>query len=162
MPMNQRPALDSTDDAILQQLQENGRISIADLGREVSMSPSSVAERIRRLTDLGVLQGYTAVVDPVALGYPLTAFLRVRLSVGTGRSFHELLDNTPQVLEAHHLTGDDCFLVKVVARSMSDLESLAAEMVSFGHVTTNLVFSSPTNRRAIPPANELSAAEPNA
>jgi Lrp/AsnC family leucine-responsive transcriptional regulator len=138
--------LDSTDDAILAHLQSDGRISIADLGRAVSMSPSSVAERIRRLSDSGVVEGYTAVLDPTAMGYPLSAFIRLQLSVGTGNPFYELLENMPQVLEAHHMTGDDCFLLKVVARSMSDLETLAAKLVMFGHVTTNVVFSSPVTR----------------
>jgi Lrp/AsnC family leucine-responsive transcriptional regulator len=146
VPLNQRPALDSTDDAILAHLQSDGRISIADLGRAISMSPSSVAERIRRLSDLGVVEGYTAVLDPGAMGYPLSAFIRLQLSVGTGNPFHELLANMPQVLEAHHMTGDDCFLLKVVARSMSDLEALTAKLVMFGHVTTNVVFSSPVKR----------------
>ncbi|WP_405181581.1 Lrp/AsnC family transcriptional regulator [Nocardia sp. NBC_01377] len=152
MSSNQRPSLDSTDNAILQQLQQDGRISIADLGRAVAMSPSSTAERVRRLTELGVLQGYTAIIDPAALGYPLTAFIRLRLTVGTGKGFHEFLDNTAQILEAHHLTGDDCFLLEVIAQSMTDLESLADRLVTFGHVTTNLVFSSPKTKRGLPPS----------
>ncbi|WP_405181853.1 Lrp/AsnC ligand binding domain-containing protein [Nocardia sp. NBC_01377] len=84
--------------------------------------------------------------------WSLTAFIRVRLTIGTGKLFHEFLDNTPQILEAHHLTGEDCFLLEVVARSMPDLESLAEKLVTFGHVTTNLVFSSPADRRALPPS----------
>lgn len=152
MPPDQRQNLDATDDEILRQLQADGRLSIADLGRAVSMSASSVADRVRRLTELGVIQGYTAVVDPAALGYPLTAFIRLRLTTGTGKPFHEFVARTPRVLEAHHLTGDDCFLLKAIATSMPDLEELTDKLVTFGHVTTNLVFSSPTVKRALPPS----------
>lgn len=70
--------------------------------------------------------------------------------MGTGNTFLELLADTPQILEAHHLTGDDCFLLKVIATSMSDLEALTGKLVTFGHVTTNLVFSSPASRRTLP------------
>jgi Lrp/AsnC family transcriptional regulator, leucine-responsive regulatory protein len=150
MPLNQRPNLDSTDNLILHTLQMDGRISIADLARSISMSPTSVADRVRRLSDHGVIEGYTAIVSAEALGYPLTAFIRLRLTVGTGSPFREFLDRTPQVLEAHHLAGEDCFLLKVVATSMPDLEVLANGLVTFGHVTTNLVFSSPVDRHPMP------------
>lgn len=150
MQLDQRRTIDSVDDEILQHLQRDGRISIADLARAISMSPSSVAERVRRLTDLGVILGYAAVVDTAALGYPLTAFIRLRLTVGVGKSFYDFLGQAPQVLEAHHLTGEDCFLLKVIATSMSDLESLADKLVTFGHVTTNLVFSSPSTGQVVP------------
>ncbi|MGU3501769.1 Lrp/AsnC family transcriptional regulator [Mycobacterium sp. C31M] len=145
-----QPSLDPTDVAILEVLQRDARTSMADLARAVSMSPSSVADRVRRLTDQGVIVGYRAVVSPEAVGYPLMAFVRLRLTFGTGQPFYEYLERAARVLEAHHLTGEDCFLLKVVAASMSDLEALAADLVTFGHVTTNLVFSSPADRRPVP------------
>ncbi len=64
----------------------------------------------------------------------------------------EFLGRTPHVLEAHHLAGEDCFLLKVIATSMTDLEALADRLVTFGHVTTNLVFSSPVDRHPTPPS----------
>jgi Lrp/AsnC family leucine-responsive transcriptional regulator len=150
-------ALDAVDRAIIQTLQADGRASIADISRTVAMSATSTADRVRRLSDLGVLAGYTAVVDPTALGYPLTAFARIRLTPGTGATFHELIEATPQILEAHHLTGEECYLLKVVARSMTHLEELAAKFVMFGHVTTNLVFSSPIPRRPVPTTHDIGA-----
>ncbi|WP_319451190.1 MULTISPECIES: Lrp/AsnC family transcriptional regulator [unclassified Mycobacterium] len=152
MPQNQRLNLDSTDNVILHHLQLDGRISIADLARTISMSPTSVADRVRRLSDHGVIEGYAAIVSAEALGYPLTAFIRLRLTVGTGNPFREFLDRAPQVLEAHHLAGEDCFLLKVIASSMPDLEALTNGLVTFGHVTTNLVFSSPVDRHPMPPS----------
>src|SRR5256885_7001924 len=84
VPANQRPALDTTDNHILQLLQRDGRMTTAELARAISMSASSTADRVRRLTDQGVLQGYRAMVDPVALGYPLTAFVRLRMAAPAG------------------------------------------------------------------------------
>jgi len=162
MPQDSQLILDSTDDAMLLHLQRDGRISVAELARAVSMSPSSVADRLRRLSDHGVIQGYTVVVSAAARGYPLTAFIRVRLSVAAGKSFHAFLDNTPQVLEAHHITGDDCFLLKVIATSMDDLEALANEVASFGHAVTNLVFSSPAHHRPVPPLRPSQSVDPPA
>ncbi|MFD9425266.1 MULTISPECIES: Lrp/AsnC family transcriptional regulator [unclassified Streptomyces] len=152
MPVNQRLILDVTDNAILQLLQADGRMTTAELARAISMSASSTADRVRRLTDLGAIQGYRAVIDPAALGYTLTAFVRLRLTTPAGKQFFDLLDCTPQIMEAHHVTGEDCFLLKVIARSMPDLEDLTNRLATFGHVTTNLAFRSPVRDRAIPPS----------
>lgn len=127
-------------------------MSTVELSRAISMSASSTADRVRRLTDLGVLRGYRAVIDVAALGYPLTSYIRLRMTNPAGKAFHELLDSTPQILEAHHLTGDDCYLLKVIARSMPDLEEIADRIVTFGHITTNLVFRSPILDRPLPPS----------
>jgi Lrp/AsnC family leucine-responsive transcriptional regulator len=143
--------LDATDDAILQHLQQDGRMTTAELARAISMSASSAADRVRRLTDHGVLRGYRAVVDPVAIGYPLTAFVRLRMATPAGKSFHDLLDSMPEVLEAHYITGEDCFLLKLIARSMPELEHLTGKFLTFGLVTTNLVYSSPVRDRPLPP-----------
>jgi Lrp/AsnC family leucine-responsive transcriptional regulator len=154
--------LDATDNAILQLLQRDGRMTTAELARAISMSASSTADRVRRLTDLGVLLGYRAMVDPVALGYPLTAFVRLRMATPAGKAFHDLLDGTPEVLEAHYITGEDCFLLKVIARSMPDLQHLTAKFLTFGQVTTNLTYSSPVRDRPLPPSTnpQLDGREP--
>src|SRR3954454_10559803 len=103
--VNQRTTFASTDNAILQLLQRDGRMTTAELARAISMSASSTADRVRRLTDQSVIQGYRAVVDPTVLGYPLTAFVRLRMTTPAGKAFHDLLAATPQILEAHYVTG---------------------------------------------------------
>jgi Lrp/AsnC family transcriptional regulator, leucine-responsive regulatory protein len=132
-------------------------MTIAELARAISMSASSTADRVRRLTDQGVLLGYRAVIDPIALGYSLTAFVRLRMAIPAGKAFHDLLGSTPQVLEAHYVTGEDCFLLKVIARSMQDLEQLTGKFLTFGQVTTNLAFSSPVRDRPLPPSADEDA-----
>ncbi|MFF4183122.1 Lrp/AsnC family transcriptional regulator [Streptomyces sp. NPDC001691] len=140
---------DATDWRILEALQQEGRASFAELARTVSMSASAVTERVRRLEEAGVIAGYTAVVDQERLGRPILAFVRLRYPNGHYKPFHDLVDAMPEIMEAHHVTGDDCFVIKVSARSMSHLEEISGKIGTLGSVTTSVVYSSPLPRRAI-------------
>lgn len=152
MPSNQRVELDRTDEAILRALQADGRMSTADLARTVSLSASTTADRVRRLVDNGVITGYTACVAPAALGYSIMAFVRLAYPSGNYRPLHDLLEVTSEVVEAHHVTGNDCFILKVLARSMADLERLTGRIATLGAITTNVVYSSPLTGRPLAPA----------
>ncbi|GGZ80975.1 transcriptional regulator [Streptomyces subrutilus] len=142
---------DATDWRILEVLQRDGRASFTELARSVSMSASAVTERVRRLEEVGVITGYTAVVDAERLGKSILALVRLRYPHGNYKPFHALLDSTPEILEAHHVTGDDCFVLKVAARSMSHLEELTGRISGLGSVTTSVVYSSPLPRRPLSP-----------
>ncbi|MGC9540844.1 Lrp/AsnC family transcriptional regulator [Streptomyces sp. UG1] len=142
-------SLDTTDIRLLEALQRNGRASYAELARSVSMSPSAVTERVRRLEDSGVVSGYSAVVSSEALGLDILAFVRLRYPTGNYKPFHDLLDTTPEIVEAHHVTGEDCFVLKVVARSMRDLERTTGRIAALGSVTTSVVYSSPLPSRSV-------------
>lgn len=142
---------DQTDARILEALQRDGRASYAELAREVSMSASAVAERVRRLEESGVISGYSAVVDPDRLGLGILAFVRLRYPNTSYKPFHDLLAVTPEVVEAHHVTGEDCFVLKVLTRSMAHLEQVTGRIGGLGPITTNVVYSSPLPRRAITP-----------
>ena len=152
MPPNLRPELDRTDARLLEHLQRDGRTSMADLARAVGLSPSATADRVRRLVDAGVITGYSAVLDPEALGYQVTAFVRVAYPSGNYKPFHDMLDVTPEIIEAHHVTGNECFIVKVLARSMRDLERITGRLATLGTITTHVVYSSPLSRRDLAPA----------
>jgi Lrp/AsnC family transcriptional regulator, leucine-responsive regulatory protein len=141
--------VDRTDWQLLEELQKDGRASYADLARAVAMSPSAVAERVRRLEEAGVIAGYRATVDPSRVGLDVMAFVRLRYPTGNYRPFHALLDSTPAIVEAHHVTGEDCFVLKVVARSMRHLEEVTGRIAGLGSVTTSVVYSSPLTGRAI-------------
>ncbi|MFF4952024.1 Lrp/AsnC family transcriptional regulator [Streptomyces chattanoogensis] len=140
---------DATDWRILDVLQRNGRAGYAELARAVNMSASAVTERVRRLEEAGVISGYAAVIDPERLGLPVLAFVRLRYPNGNYKPFHDLLENTPEILEAHHVTGDDCFVIKVTARSMRHLEEVSGRIGALGSVTTSVVYSSPLPRRPV-------------
>ena len=141
--------LDRTDWRLLAELQRDGRASYAELARAVAMSASAVAERIRRLEESGVIAGYRATVDPERVGLTVMAFVRVRYPTGNYRPFHAMLDTTPEVIEAHHVTGEDCFILKVLARSMRHLEEVTGRIAGLGPVTTSVVYSSPLAGRSI-------------
>jgi Lrp/AsnC family transcriptional regulator, leucine-responsive regulatory protein len=141
--------VDRTDWRLLEELQKHGRASYADLARVVAMSPSAVAERVRRLEESGVIAGYRATVDPERVGLTVMAFVRLRYPTGNYRPFHAMLDSTPAIVEAHHVTGEDCFVLKVVARSMRHLEEVTGRIAGLGSVTTSVVYSSPLTGRAI-------------
>ena len=116
-------------------LQENARTSNAEIARQVGLAPSAVFERIRKLEERGVLRGFRADVDPHAAGLPLLAFVFVRSNeraggVGTA----EKLSRIPEVLEVHHVAGEDCFLVKLRAADTEDLGRLLRE--KFGTIST--------------------------
>ena len=148
-------ALDRTDWQLLAELQKDGRASYADLARAVAMSASAVAERIRRLEEAGVIAGYRATVDPERVGMPVMAFVRLRYPTGNYRPFHALLDTTAEIVEAHHVTGEDCFVLKVLARSMRHLEEVTGRIAGLGSVTTSVVYSSPLTGRAIAPGSTV-------
>ncbi len=141
--------LDDTDWRILEVLQETGRASFAELARAVAMSPSAVTERVRRLEEAGVITGYAATVDPERVGLPILAFVRLRYPVGNYKPFHDLLKHTPEIREAHHVTGEDCFVLKVQARSMRHLEQIAGRIATLGSITTSVVYSTPLPHRPL-------------
>lgn len=142
-------SLDATDWRLLEALQRDGRASYAELARAVSMSPSAVTERVRRLEEAGVITGYAAVIDHERVGLPILALVRLRYPTGNYKPFHDLLGSTPEILEAHHVTGDDCFVMKVAARSMRHLEEITGRVSGLGAITTSIVYSSPLQRRPL-------------
>src|SRR5438046_5199700 len=112
------PRIDQTDRRIIGELTTDGRVSVAELGRRVNLSPPAVAERVQRLERAGVITGYRAELDPRALGYQLTAIVRIKPAPGRLPRIPELALEIPEVSECHRLTGTDCFFLKVPARSL--------------------------------------------
>jgi Lrp/AsnC family transcriptional regulator, leucine-responsive regulatory protein len=141
--------LDATDWALLAELQRNARASMSELARTVSMSASAVTERVRRLEDSGVLRGYRAEVDLALVGYPILAFVRLRYPHGNYKPLHDLVAKRTEILEAHHVTGDDCFVLKVAARSMPHLEEVVGAISGLGGVSTSIVYSTAFTGRVI-------------
>ena len=139
-----------TDRRILGELTENGRISFAELGRRVNLSAPAVAERVQRLERAGVITGYHAELDLRALGYSLTAIVRVKPSPGRLARIPELAEAIPEVVECHRITGEDCFYVKVALRSIDELSVVLDRFLDFGETTTSIVNASPIPRRDPP------------
>jgi Lrp/AsnC family transcriptional regulator, leucine-responsive regulatory protein len=142
--------LDESDRRILEELQRDGRLTMAELGRRISLSPPAVAERVQRLERSGVITGYKAVIDPKAIGYPLAAVVRVRPASRQLHRIPEIAVATPEVVECYRITGEDCFFVKLHLRSIDDLEEILDRFVEYGQTTTSLIHSAPVANRPLP------------
>ncbi|WP_055603020.1 Lrp/AsnC family transcriptional regulator [Streptomyces aureus] len=133
--------LDEVDWAIIEQLQQEGRISLSELGRRVNLSSSATTERVRNLESRGVITGYHAVVDLAKAGYPVLAVVRLKYPGNQHQPLRRLLAERREILECLRTTGDDCYTLKVAATSMEHLETLVDELAGFGSTTTSVVYS---------------------
>ncbi|HZD26276.1 MAG TPA: Lrp/AsnC family transcriptional regulator [Alphaproteobacteria bacterium] len=147
--------LDETDARILAALAADARTSMAELARTVGLSPPSVTERVRRLEEAGVIEGYTLRLAPAALGLPIAAWLRIRPVPGQLRKVAEILQGLPEIVECDRVTGEDCFIAKAHVRSVEELEALIDRVMPYAMTNTSVVQSSPVRRRLPPlPAGE--------
>jgi Lrp/AsnC family leucine-responsive transcriptional regulator len=142
--------LDHIDRKIIGELSVDGRVPLAELGRRVSLSSPAVAERVQRLERAGVITGYRAEIDPRALGYNLTAIVRIKPAAGQLPKIPELALQIPEVGECYRITGEDCFYLKVHLRSIDDLSALLDRFLVYGETTTSLINASPVPRRNPP------------
>jgi Lrp/AsnC family leucine-responsive transcriptional regulator len=142
--------LQDVDRRILTELAADGRLGKAELARRVALSPPSVAERLRRMESAGVIRGYHADIDPTMLGYPVAAVLRVRPAVRQLPNIQRLAREQPEVVECHRITGDDCFIMKVHARSLHHLEEILDRFLIYGQTTTSIIQSTPVTPRTLP------------
>ncbi|MEU4225648.1 Lrp/AsnC family transcriptional regulator [Nonomuraea sp. NPDC026600] len=134
-------SLDMTDWSIIAELQRDGRIALTELGRRVNLSPSATTERVKRLEAAGVITGYRAEVDLEKVGFAVLAVVRLKFPGNRHDPLHRLLGERSEILECLRTTGDDCYLLKVAATSMSHLEQVVDDLAQFGSTTTNLVYS---------------------
>ena len=144
------PRLDGTDRRIVGELLEDGRLSLAELGRRVGLSPPAVAERVKRLEEAEVITGYRAEIAPRKLGFQLTAIVRIKPSPGQLPKIPELAKQIPQIGECHRITGEDCFYLKVYLRSIEELSPLLDRFLVYGQTTTSIVNDSPIPGRSPP------------
>ena len=142
--------LDETNRRIVEELQADARLTMAELGRRVSLSPPAVAERVQRLERAGVITGYHASVDPKAIGFPIATVVRVRPASRQLHKIPEVAREIPEVVECYRITGEDCFFVKLHLRAMEDLEPILDRFVLYGQTTTSIVHSAPVGPRPLP------------
>jgi len=147
MAMNSTALLDTFGRKLLEELQTNARLSLAEIGRRIGLSPTATAERMKQMEEVGIVHGYTVEIDREALGLEVMAF--IRMSCG-GQNYHRLLDyvqTLEEVRECHHLTGGDDLLLKVTTADMAHLEALIEALLPYGNPVTSLVLSTPVERR---------------
>lgn len=142
--------LDPVDRAILAALSDDARVTMAELARAVGLSAPSVAERVRRLEEAGVITGYRAVVSPSALGLPIAAWLRIRPVPGELERVAGIIRGIPEIVECDRVTGEDCFLARAHLRSLADLERVIDRIIPYAMTNTSVIQSSPVPPR-LPP-----------
>jgi Lrp/AsnC family transcriptional regulator, leucine-responsive regulatory protein len=155
VPSNQ--SADPTNARILEELQRDGRVTFAELGRRVGLSAPAVAERVQRLEEDGAILGYRALVDPRAVGYQLSAIIRVRPAPDRLKTVAEVARKTEEVVECHRVTGDDCYVMKAHLRDVEHLEEVIDRFALHGQTTSSIMQSSPVAGRPIATVAERSA-----
>jgi Lrp/AsnC family leucine-responsive transcriptional regulator len=141
--------LDATNLLLLSELQRDARMSLVELGRRVGLSSPAIAERIKRLESAGVIRGYHADIDPRRLGYTLGVVIRIRPAPRQLTEVAALARDTPEVIECHRVTGDDCYVMTAYVRDVDHLEVLIDQFAAYGQTTSSIMQSSPVVRRGI-------------
>jgi len=141
--------LDQISWRILEELQENARISWAELGRRVGLTTPAVAERVHRLESIGIIQGYRTEISVDRLGLPILIFVRLSMSGPEAlvRAFQQQVKTWDEVLECHRVTGSESFILKARVVSMGHLERFIDRLGHYGSTSTTTVLSSPVERR---------------
>lgn len=138
--------LDKKDWLILQALQTDARQSLAALGKRIGLSQPAMSERVRKLEEAGVIEGYSARVNLRAIGVGLVAIIRVQTDHRGIAPYVALFESMPEVLSADRVTGEDCFIVRCAIPAPSHLERVVDALAQYGAVTTSLVLSSPVHK----------------
>jgi len=150
--------LDQIGWKLLNELQINGRLSYAELGRRVGLTTPAVVERVKRMEEAGIIVGYHDDIDPMRVGMPITAFIRMSVVGDVFSRITSAVKTFPEVVECHRGTGADSFIMKVHVRSVEHLESLIDRLTPFGTTSTSIVLSSPVERREIQKPDEIEIA----
>ncbi|HZS77224.1 MAG TPA: Lrp/AsnC family transcriptional regulator [Ktedonobacteraceae bacterium] len=149
MTLENEKLLDETGWRILQELQENARLSFSELGQRVGLSSPAVAERVRRLEDAGIITGYRAEINLAKIGYPMPAIIRMSTQGDMCSRFASFAKDIPEIQACYRVTGTDSYIMRVVVSSVEHLESLIDLLEKYGTITTSMVLSTPVSRRNV-------------
>ena len=141
--------MDMTDHKIIEILQEDGRISMKDLGKIVGLTSPAVSERVKRLEESGIIEGYKAIISPDAFGRVIKAVIHISLPNNMYKKFLNEARKDPRIVECHHITGDDCSLLKVIVKDMYELEEVIDTIKEIGYTKTSVILSTPIQSKSI-------------
>lgn len=141
--------LDILNQKILKCLQENARQSNAEIGRIVGISSPAVSERIKKMEDIGIISGFTAMVSPYEMGYQLKAIITLRAFMGKLKAFLAKVKTMEEVVNCYRITGNENIVMEVVLRNQKHLEEFIDEIISFGESKTQIVLSQVVQNNSI-------------
>ena len=143
--------VDSLNEKILKCLQENARLSNAEIGRQVGVSSPAVSERIKKMEDLGIIEGYKTIVSPFEIGYQLKAIITLRAFMGKLKPFLEKVKTYDEVINCYRITGDENIVMEVVLKNQKHLETFIDQLISYGESKTQIVLSRVVKQKAVVP-----------
>lgn len=146
--------LDTKAWRLIQALQTDARQALKTLAEATGLSIPATVERLRRLEDAGVIRGFHAEIDPKAAGYSVRAIVGINAPQPGKRALLNKLKQSPRVIECHHVSGADSYVMTVLATDLQDLEAFLAEINGYGETRTSIVFSTPIERRVVVPPTE--------
>jgi len=139
--------LDAFDTAILQGLTQDARMPMRELAQQIGLSAPSTAERVRRLEEAGVIEGYSARINPAAIGLPIGVYLRIRPMPGELERVAALLRTMGEVVSCDRVTGEDCFIAKAMVPSVAHLEALIDQLLPYATTNTSVIVATPIAQR---------------
>ncbi|WP_308993064.1 Lrp/AsnC family transcriptional regulator [Mariniflexile litorale] len=143
--------LDALNWKILKCLQENARLSNAEIGRQVGISSPAVSERIKRMEDGGIILGYKTVVSPLDMGYQLKAIITLHAFIGKLKPFLEKVKTFDEVLNCYRITGNENIVMEVLLKNQKHLETFIDQLIVYGETKTQIVLSHVTRYKEVKP-----------
>ncbi|SHJ01988.1 Lrp/AsnC family transcriptional regulator [Algibacter luteus] len=144
-------SIDNINSKILKCLQENARLSNAAIGRQVGISSPAVSERIKKMEDLGIIEGYKTIVSPFEIGYQLKAIITLRAFMGKLKPFLEKVKTYDEVINCYRITGDENIVMEVVLKNQKHLETFIDQLITYGESKTQIVLSRVVKQKEIKP-----------
>ncbi|MDW7669126.1 MAG: Lrp/AsnC family transcriptional regulator [Bacillota bacterium] len=141
--------MDYTDYKIISYLQKDGRISMKDLAKEISLSPPATAERVRRLEESGAIKQYKAIIDSEKVGKPIRVFINVDMKADKQSKFLEFAEASEEIVDCYHVTGPYSMILMAHLKEMSHLEELVGKVQMYGNTETHIIMSSPIENKPI-------------
>ncbi|RED44999.1 Lrp/AsnC family transcriptional regulator [Seonamhaeicola aphaedonensis] len=143
--------IDELNRKILRCLQQNARLSNAEIGRQVGISSPAVSERIKKMEDLGIIEGYKAIVSPFEIGYQLKAIITLRAFMGKLKPFLEKVKTFDEVVNCYRITGDENIVMEVVLKNHKHLENFIDQLIIYGESKTQIVLSRVIKQKEVIP-----------
>jgi len=143
--------IDDLNWKILKCLQQNARLSNAEIGRQVGISSPAVSERIKKMEDLGIIEGYKAIVAPLSVGYQLKALITLRAFMGKLKPFLAKVKTYDEVVNCYRITGDENIVMEVVLENQKHLEKFIDQLIIYGESKTQIVLSRVIRQKELKP-----------